>query len=665
MKFALAQIDVIPNRPDQNIRTMVQKIREAKAQGVDLIAFPEMAVGGYLLGDKWLDDSFCQDLMTFNDIILQESTGIGVIYGNIYYIDPNQSSDPSEHHPNQDGRARKYNAVYFYQNGKAVKRLMPCICLPHGVQPKLLLPNYRFFDDRRYFFSLHDVAIDYGIKLEDLVQPFVFEKEGRKVHIGLSICEDLWCYDYKRNLKPLSITDLLIQNGADYIFNISASPWTFGKNGARDRRIQYLKEESHKNFKPYFYVNCIGAQNNGKNIVTFDGDSTIYNEDALPVLKCTDPYTEALLVYDTTTQPPTLSYPDKGSKIEQKYQAIIHGIRHMKNIFGSGSHPKYIIGLSGGIDSALVAALLSQAVGPNNILAANMPSRYNSQKTRDSAKDVSKKLGIPYLEVPIDDLVQSTIDTIENHDNHDPEKRLSVLNIENIQAKIRGTSVLSNLSGKHGAIFTNNGNKIEIALGYATLYGDVGGAIAPIGDLTKEEVFEMADYLNRHVFSTPVIPEALIPDRLFRFRQDQIVPSAELKENQVDPIKFGYHCRMIEKMTEYTKKSIEDILSAYLDGNLESLLKIDTELIERWDITDPKEFIRDIEWIDKSISGSVFKRIQSPPIVITSQSAYGYDIRESMLPYRRSQKYEELKQKILKMDRYSSNKQHNGSIGKN
>ena len=267
MKIALAQMEVVPGRPKKNLETMLSLVEEAKRKSVDLLAFPEMCVGGYLVGDKWLDDRFCMNLMKFNEQLMGSSEGIALAYGNIF-VDSNEKINArvkdNKFHPNKDGRSRKYNAVYVFQNGKPAQRIQETSILPPGVQPKSLLPNYRFFDDERYFFSLEDIAKDFNLPLEKLSQPFLITVDGQEIPVGFEICEDLWCEDYRRNGEAQNVTKMLIENGAEYIVNISASPWTFGKNQARDSRITFLKEDSGESFVPFFYVNCVGAQNNGK-----------------------------------------------------------------------------------------------------------------------------------------------------------------------------------------------------------------------------------------------------------------------------------------------------------------------------------------------------------------------------------------------------------------
>lgn len=672
MKIALAQMEVKSNQPRKNLETMLSMIDDAKKQNVDLIAFPELCLSGYLVGDKFTNEEFCYDLMEYNEILRKASEGIAIVYGNIYVDkseDINARTGSFGIHPNKDGRVRKYNAVYAFQNQKPVERTNIQNILPDGVQPKTLLPNYRFFDDERYFFSLEKIAQDFNVSLKELALPFKFkDKDNNYVNIGLEVCEDLWCEDYRFNGSSLDITKMLIENDAKSIVNISASPWTYGKNSARDRRIEFLKKDIEKSgltFVPFNYVNCTGAQNNGKNIVTFDGGSTIYNSDAKIVKMATAAYHEELVIVENdkinsmselsrnTTKVDITNYSTNiRSVIAEKYEAIIKGIRHTKDMIGRFDNPRFVIGLSGGIDSAVVAALLSQAVGSDRIIGINMPTKYNSDKTKDAAFNIAKDLNIAYEVIPIQEVVDVVSNVLDKYDLDCSGRKLSDLNQENIQAKIRGTDLLSNLASKYGAIFTNNGNKLETALGYATLYGDVGGAIAPIADLTKEEVFEMARYINDVVYKKEVIPNKLIPDELFRFTQDQIQPSAELKNNQIDPMKFGYHDRVLMRYMDYSKATITKVMEWYVNGTLEKNLGVSRELLQRWNIDNPETFVSDIEWFDKLFQANVFKRIQAPPIIGTDKTFFGYDFRESILPYNTLLAQDRLKEKILSMKSY-------------
>jgi len=216
MKIGLAQMNVLPLQPERNVKNMLTYIERAKNEGIDLLTFPEMCVSGYLLGDKWTEERLVDDLQSYNYDILQATDGIAVAFGNVHVAEGFQ----------QDGRRRKYNAVHVYQDKEPVTNHT---LLPPGVQPKTLLPNYRFFDDERYFFSLQDVAKDSGVELEELLQPYViWTKDGKNRYpIGFETCEDLWYDDYRMNGESINVTKMLIENDAEYIVNLSASPWTF------------------------------------------------------------------------------------------------------------------------------------------------------------------------------------------------------------------------------------------------------------------------------------------------------------------------------------------------------------------------------------------------------------------------------------------------------
>ncbi|MCG8610273.1 MAG: NAD(+) synthase, partial [Pseudomonadales bacterium] len=486
MRVALAQMHIIPGALEQNFSTMLAMIVEAKAQSADLIAFPEMCLSGYLLSDQWLDRSFCAELMAYNEKVRLASDGIAIAFGSAFVDDHiNERLEDNHPHPNKDGRTRMYNAVIIVQNGEYAKRAANTDLLPEGVQPKTLLPNYRFFDDERYFFSLQSVSQDHGMPLEKLAQPYLIEVNGGLTPVGFEVCEDLWCQDYRKDGRALNITRSLVHNGAELIVNISSSPWTYLKHDARDRRIRFLTEDMPESFVPFYYVNSVGPQNNGKNIVTFDGGTTVYNSNGEPALTSEHFFEPDLLIADHS-QISTLQVERKEfGKIEQKYHAIISGLRYLKDMLGWSEHPEFVVGLSGGIDSAVVVTLLTAALGKDAVWAVNMPSQYNSSSTRNVAKHIANQLGIEYLEVPIESLVNAHKTVFEKLDSQfDSPEWMRQLSDENIQAKIRGTSILSNIAGRYGRMFTNNGNKLEVALGYATLYGDVGGVIAPIADLT-------------------------------------------------------------------------------------------------------------------------------------------------------------------------------------
>jgi NAD+ synthase (glutamine-hydrolysing) len=623
MKLALGQIRVISGDPVKNYETMRQYINKAVDYGCSLIAFPEMCVGGYLLGDRWTDETWCDYLMAFNEKIKDLSENIAVIYGNVFVDNGSK---------NKDGRRRKFNAAYAFYNRKPVKHAAGI--LPDGIAIKCLLPNYRIFDDERYFFSLQELAADEGLPIQELLQPFIATIGGKQISFGVEICEDLWFNDYYYNKKPLNVSKYLIENGAELIVNLSSSPWTYGKNNARNNRIRDSFNDC-RNFVPFYYVNCVGCQNNGKNIIVFDGDSTVYNKNAEVIKAADDPFEEELIVVDTSqVLRPYIKENLPG--ICAKYKAILEGIRGMDQIIGNSIFT-YVIGVSGGIDSALVLCLLHKAVGNKRIIAVNMPTKYNSEKTKNIAKKLAEKLEIPYFVLPIEELVNCNTAILSQFN---PDE----LNCENIQAKLRGTSILSNIAGIVNGLMVCNGNKVEVALGYATLYGDVNGGVAPIADLLKTEVFEMASFINDKIYKEETIPYSLIPNALYEF---EMPPSAELKHNQIDPMKWGYHDALVRAFTDYKKYNPADILQWYKDGVLCEQLGISKELFIKYQLYTPQTFISDLEWVVKNMQKAVFKRIQSPPIIILSKGAFGCDIRESQLPFNLTDRYRQLKNEIL------------------
>jgi NAD+ synthase (glutamine-hydrolysing) len=615
---------VEPGKPELNVKKMGEFVRRARDAGCGIVAFPEMCVGGYLLGDKWLDEPFCADLVSYNEDIRAMSGGITVLYGNIY-------TDTAS--KNKDGRIRKYNAAYAFKDGEPVKRSGKSI-LPDGVYFKTLFPNYRIFDDERYFFSMTEFALEKNARLEDLLVPFEIDTKEGKLKFACEICEDLWFGDYSYNEKPLNVSRYFIENGAEMIFNLSSSPWTYGKDAARNRRIKEARADSGR-FVPFHYVNCVSVQNNGKNFVTFDGGSAVYSAEAEPVLEPEAPYKESMLINDSGETLAAIQ-PVVRSRPESHFLAAVEGIRAVDAVIGNSKFP-YIVGLSGGVDSAVVACLVERAVGKDRLRLFNLPTKYNSDKTKNAARHVGESLGVPVTSIPIETLVEENGKLLSQF-------APSAFNMENVQAKIRGTSILSNIAGITGGAMTNNGNKVEIALGYATLYGDVNGVIAPIGDLLKTEVFALAVYLNESVYKKEAIPRMLIPDADYVF---ELPPTAELKNAQVDPMKWGYHDALVRVFTEYRRRNPEDILRWYIDGTLAGKLEIPERLIGMYGLDDPETFVNDLEWVVTCMQRSVFKRVQAPPIIIMSRGSFGYDVRESQMPLSFTREYQRLRKELL------------------
>ncbi|GHT34279.1 putative glutamine-dependent NAD(+) synthetase [Endomicrobiia bacterium] len=639
MKIALAQMRVKQGNPRENYQNLVSFAKKAKNLGADLIAFPEMCIPGYLMSDRWTEDEFIDELLSYNDKIsgLAKETSIIIVYGNIDLGDGK----------NEDGKVRKYNAVYVAQSGNII------------VRRKSLLPNYRMFDDKRYFSS--DVLESYELSTCNVVTL------SNEMKIGLEICEDLWSSDYKIN--P---TQELIKHGAEFIINISASPFSVGKSIARDNRIKELKNLVGDKFVPFYYVNCVGTQNNGKAIVTFDGDSRVYSRtgerqwatfidnldqsvfDRLKLdggIKPKDfepleiaPYQEGLVVINKDSYYTHIAknFPSRNnnrknlSQVEQKFLAVQEAYKSMDEMLGS---PKYVFGLSGGIDSALNMVLCSLAVGKSKILAYNLPTFYNSDKTKQAASKLCDGLSIKLKFIAINDILEEFNKTLTQGSN------LKSITEENLQARIR-TIILMAQTSENNAVLINNTNKVELALGYGTLYGDLAGAWCPLGDLTKTEIWEMARYINSSYGQ--IIPQELIPGKNYKFNIDQILPSAELKENQFDPMIWGFDDWLLEQFMEYKKQTPEKILKTYLKTKHSCMEE--NNMFDKYGMKNAIKFIEHIEWFFNKLYANVFKRIQAPPVLVLSKSAFGGDYRESQYKYEFSSSYQKLKKEILQSD---------------
>ena len=275
-----------------------------------------------------------------------------------------------------------------------------------------------------------------------------------------------------------------------------------------------------------------------------------------------------------------------------------------------------------------------------------MPTRFNSSITQKNARQVCRTLEVDYLSCPIQDLYENLSEKIRGVSFSRSPGDYTRLVDENLQARIRGADILAGLAAKFGLVFTNNGNKTETALGYATLYGDVNGAVAPIADLYKVQVLQLARFLNAHVFGSEVIPENLI--------SGETVPSAELSEAQDvtrglgDPIKYGYHDAILRQIIEYRKHPV-DFLQWFLDGILlDEIGWDDREQFRAW-FPDVNSWIEDLERIARQVRLNYFKRVQAPPIIVLSKRAFGFDLRESQLPAYETRRYGVLKQKALSM----------------
>ena len=627
-EIALVQMDVKPARPDLNVDRMLRYIDRAREAGADLVVFSELCISGYILGDLWEVDALVKDFAAYSDTIRKASQDIVVLFGNVALDRANIG---------EDGRIRKYNAVHVCADGRYVAREGVPAGLPAGVQPKTLHPNYRFFDDDRHFYSLRKLADDRGRSVYDWIAPFeVRLRDGRTFRFGVQLCEDIWCRDYGYADDVLDTLRVFHERGAQALFNLSSSPWTWQKNVKRNRVVREILRRSPV---PVFYCNHVGAQNNGKNIIVFDGDTTVYSPEG-DILRRARPWREQM-VLSRGGSPPTASQDE----IAAIFDAILTGLRHLDDI--RERENRFLVGASGGIDSSVVVSILAQAFGPERVFAVNMPTRFNASITRNNAERVCRTLEVDYLSCPIQDLYEALSEKIKDMRFSRAPGDYTRLVDENLQARIRGADILPALAAKSGLVFTNNGNKTETALGYATLYGDVNGAVAPIADLYKVQVLQLARFLNGEVFGREVIPDNLI--------SGETVPSAELSDAQDvtrglgDPIKYGYHDAVLRQIIEYRKDPV-DFLQWFVDGVLLDVIGWnDSEQFRAW-FPDVNGWIEDLEWVAQQVRINTFKRVQAPPIIVLSKRAFGFDLRESQLPSYQTRRYGELKELALSME---------------
>lgn len=624
IKTRIEQLQVIPGYPEVNANKIVNKIENAKTDGIELIIFSEMAIPGYLIGDEWERLSFIRECEACGERIKEHTEGITAIFGNVG-VDWNRY--------NEDGRVRKYNALFIAENRKFIHH--PVTGYPFVI--KTLLPNYREFDDSRHFFDLRKYALENNKTLEELVVPM----KTSVGQIGCVLCEDAWDSDYA--IAPLKI--LGNHNPRPDLFvNISCSPFTANKNHKRNRVFSL---HSKKLQRPLIYVNNTGIQNNGKTVFTFDGESCIYDTHGHN-LECCEPFKECSFSYDLPLDhdksfgtPVNL----ENDGIDRLYKAIDYGTSEfLKLCHGQ----RVTIGASGGIDSALSAAIYSRIVGPENLLLVNMPSRYNSSTTIDLAEQLARNIGCFYTEIPIEDSVMITTQQIDKLKISDHNGKLSEeLNLtdfmkENVQARDRSSRVLAAISNAFGSLFTCNANKTEFTVGYSTLYGDVCGFLAALADLWKCEVYEMSKYLNAEIFGFDLIPNGSI----------DLVPSAELSsaqnvdEGRGDPLVYPYHDKLFKSWVEWWNRATpEEALEWYLDGSLGERLGYEGNIDDLF--SGPEEFIADLERWWKLYQGmGLAKRIQAPPVIAIKRRAFGFDKRESQLGVRFSAKYFEMKKSV-------------------
>lgn len=627
LKIICGQIEIVPGRPDLNYKKVLHTIQAAKEKHADILLLPEMCIPGYLIGDIWEQQSYLDDCSFYNQEIIKAAQDICVIFGSVAY-------EPDK--VNEDGRIRKYNVAFAAQNGQILGGY-----LGRDYIIKTSMPNYREFDDYRYFYSLSKLCAEENNKVEETLRPLEVTIKGETIKLGILLCEDGWTENYFFN-----VPQTLANNGAQLLCNLSCSPFSLGKNRKRNRLFSAQAKQAGI---PLIYCNNVGIQNNGKNIFTYDGCSSAYNKHG-QLAASASMYADTLLEFsiDTLTgevlgDAGVAALPEEP---EVLYQALRYGTERFLKQCGI---KKMTIGLSGGIDSAVTAAMYADILGAENILLLNLPSRYNSETTKNLAYKLASNLGANYAVIPISHSYEHTVEQlgttpITNLSNGEQfTLQLSTLVKENIQARDRGARIIAAASAAFGGAFSCNSNKAETSVGYATFYGDIAGAAAMLGDLWKYQVYALGKYLNEAVFKKEVIPQDIFTIR----------PSAELSEAQTvgnggDPLIYPYHDYLLRAFVEnWHKTTPADILRWYKNGSLEEQLGCEAGIVSKI-FPKTEDFIADLERWWKLFAGfSVAKRIQAPPIMSISKRAFGYDHRESQLPAYFSREFYQLKEELL------------------
>ena len=468
MKIALCQINTIVGDFDANVEKITIYIQKAKKAGCDIALFPELTLTGYPPRDLLDRVSFFQKAQQALDQVARASQGILTVVGTI--AENRGSGNPL------------FNVAAAVKDGKTLY-----------TQRKTLLPNYDVFDEARYFAPASEPE-----------PPFIYN--GLK--IGITICEDIWNVQGipTHRLYKLDPVQELAKTKPDLVLNLSASPFHAAKGSLR---LALLKDLTDRVKAPILYCNLVG----GNDELVFDGCSVVMDVGGTLFAEG-KAFEEDFLVYDMGN--PSLKPLTRPLlEMEAVYQALVLGTRDYVRKCG---FEKVLLGLSGGIDSALVACIAADALGPENVLGVTMPSPYSSPGSIEDSRQLAQTLGIQFQEIPITPVFEQALKTLKPFFGDKPAD----LTEENLQARIRGLYLMA-LSNKFGRLVLSTGNKSELAVGYCTLYGDMCGGLAVISDVPKMMVYELARYVNGRG-ELMVIPDAVFTKP----------PSAELRPHQKD-----------------------------------------------------------------------------------------------------------------------------------
>ncbi len=531
MRIAMAQIDPFVGDLEGNTLKISEFIQRAKKAKAELVIFPELALTGYPPRDLLDKRGFVSDSLRCWERIARAGKGVGVIFGAVAI---------------NEGSGKPYfNSAVFYEDGRL-----------KAIAHKMLLPSYDVFDEERYFEPGKSPAwVDF-----------------RGMRIGVTICEDAWnVADYLPG--PLYDTDPVHELGkisVDLLVNISASPYHVSKTASVG---ELLKKQAACAHAPLIYVNQVG----GNDELIFQGHSMVWDEKGTLLAVGAD-FAEDLVVLDTGQSGCEL-HARACDPITEVIEALTLGLGDYAR---KCTFERAVVGLSGGIDSAVVACLAVLALGAPNVLGVAMPGPYNAPESLEDARELARRLGIGFDVVSIGELFPTALKSLSPLFKDLPHDFTE----ENLQARLRGM-ILMSISNKFGRLLLSTGNKSEISVGYCTLYGDMNGGLAVVGDVPKTMVYRLAQKLNEE--------HGWIPDRILTR-----APSAELRENQTDQ----------DSLPPY------EILDAILSRYVEQRLPIGQITAQGFD----PETVR---WVARRVELNEYKRRQAPPILRVTTKAFG------------------------------------------
>jgi NAD+ synthetase len=528
MKIGLAQLNPTVGDLAGNAQKISAAYLQLVAAGAELVVTPELSIPGYPPQDLLFKSRFVPSNLAILEELHRQVGEVPLLTG---FVDVNDG-------PGQPFR----NAAAVLERGRPITRVY-----------KSLLPTYDVFDEDRYF--------------EPAITAAPIEIRGRKV--GITICEDIWTEQYlPRRLYGFSPVAAVMDQGAELVVNLSASPFTVDK---AQRRVAMLSGLARQHGVPVVYCNAVG----GNDQLIFDGGSTAFNAHGDLIGQFAS-FREQIAIIDTagpTLEPKFLSEP------EQLYDGLCLGLRDYLHKCGFKSA---VLGLSGGIDSAIVACLAAEALGPENVLGVTMPTGYSSRGSVDDSRDLAQKLGIRFLEIPI----QRAFETMRAQFTEIFAGRAENETEENLQPRLRGMTLMA-LSNKFGHLVLSTGNKSELSVGYCTLYGDMCGGLAVISDVPKTMVYRLARWINR---DREIIPWPTI----------EKPPSAELKPDQRDQ----------DTLPPY--EILDPILQLYVEEQLST-----AEIIARgFDETT-------VRWVVRRVDLNEYKRAQAVPGLKVTSRAFG------------------------------------------